>query len=185
MHLATAYFAIALFALLATASVSSYALGSSRGLFWDEVDREASPVYFWVSWSLWSATGLFVLAGGLWRAYLATTLSWDANIASLIALGWMQKAMLLAFPTLLLGGLAWRRIRIGKWRPYLAYLKRRYEQRKRLRALILDEDTGIEGVPLNEFLAVADPEWVEDIIAHLRTQSERSLKQAIQATSDP
>lgn len=184
-HLTAACFALSLAALMGTTVVESRALGSSRGLLWDEVNRESNPAYFWLCWSVWAAISLALLGAGIWRACLAA-LSWDASVAAVAELGWVMKAVSLGLPALVLGGVARKWWRIGRWKPYLAYLRRKYEQRKRLRALTADEDTGVKDLDLDGFLAFADPDWVEDVIAHLQNQAadDRSLKRAIEATSD-
>lgn len=187
MHAAVAYLSLALGLLLADQSLKSYFLGINRGMFWDEVYREESPGYYWFSWCLWSAAAALLVAASLYRTSLAITTTALTIVGQLEAMTMLQKVIYLVMPTLIFGVLAWRWIRAGNPADLLRYFRENYELRKELVLLIGEADTGMEGVSMKDFMDHAGNQWLRDIAQYLRQQPmhQRSLKEAINATSDP
>ena len=170
---------------LADASIRGYYSGKSRGLFWDTVFRDASPIYYMVSWTVWLFATLFA-----WVATIMIAVSLYKHGIGVLRQEMSQLTMLLQFmslvvPILLLGWMIWNWSRIGAPLPYLRHLAQMAELRKQIRQLSDNSDTGVEGVTLEDAVEYMSKDWQEDVIKNLKSQSKpRSLSRAISETSD-
>jgi hypothetical protein len=180
----TAMTFVCLAVLLAASSCVEWKRGRVRNLdsSEDPVERDREPLKFWLYWALWMLLAVVVAVVAVKEAWLAVAAP-DPSPATndqLWAAG-LTAAIVAAYLLWSRGRTLWRR---GP--PWRGDLRRERELRKLISTLADDPFTGIEGETIDQFARYADLEWLEEIVAHLSTQSApRSLIAAIEATDPP
>jgi hypothetical protein len=177
---AKATWLIALAVLLSQVSLSELGRGQCRSLGWgDHIRRERDPTYYWVAWSLWAG-----LAGVLWVVGLRDALGAYARRAtapSLTGDAWWFLVVALGLCMVL----AWTWGRSGFPLAQFRRGRARWQQAERIRALTDDRETGMKDFSFDEFVDVADMEWLAEVELRLAVQPPpRNLAAAIDAKED-
>jgi hypothetical protein len=175
------YMALAMAAWAALmAQISLVQFGSGRAnvpQMETEYRRDANPFGFW---GAWIATTVFAaaLVGVAVQAGFRYAHG-DPATGMRPGLDWLGAAILLWMLV------AWTWGRGGLPHTQFRRARERWRLRARFVALTADRETGMKDISFDEFLDLAEVEWLDDVLLQLALQPEpRSLAKAISATDE-